>query len=135
MHYGLFITCESMHVRTIHYIWIHSIYVNECICGQFYVNHCIFGPFIFNKQKITSLKLEGPYHDNTLTNKDKNNCDIITTKAMSLNPAHGDIYSIINALRAIHYMWINACEDHSLYLNPFNICEWMYMRTILCESL
>ena len=48
----------------------------------------------FNKQKITSLKLEGPYHDTTLTNKDKNNCDIITTKAMSLNPAHGDIYSI-----------------------------------------
>jgi hypothetical protein len=33
MHYGLFFTCESMHVRTIHYIWIHSIYVNECICS------------------------------------------------------------------------------------------------------
>jgi hypothetical protein len=44
-------------------------------------------------------------------------------------------YICIYALRAIHYMWINACEDHSLYLNPFNICEWMYMRTILCESL
>jgi hypothetical protein len=48
----------------------------------------------FNKQKITSLKLEEPYHDNTLTNKDKSNCDIITTKAMSLNPAQGEIYSI-----------------------------------------
>ena len=48
----------------------------------------------FNKQKITNLKLEGPYHDNTLTNKDKNNCDMITTKAMSLKPAHGEIYSI-----------------------------------------
>ena len=48
----------------------------------------------FNKQKITNLKLEGPYHDNTLTNIDKNNCDIITTEAMSLNPAHCEIYSI-----------------------------------------
>ena len=48
----------------------------------------------FNQKKITNLKLEGPYHDNTFTNKDKNNCDIITTKAMSLNPAHGEIYSI-----------------------------------------
>jgi hypothetical protein len=27
----------------------------------------------FNKQKNTNLKLEGPYHDNILTNKDKNN--------------------------------------------------------------
>ena len=48
----------------------------------------------FNKQEITNLKLEGPYHDNTFTNKDKHNCDIITTKAMSLNPAHAEIYSI-----------------------------------------
>jgi hypothetical protein len=48
----------------------------------------------FNKQKNTNLKLEGPYHDNILTNKDKNNCDMITTKAVSLNLAHGEIYSI-----------------------------------------
>ena len=48
----------------------------------------------FNRQKITNSKLHGPYHDNTLTNKDTNNCDIITTKAMRLNPSHGEIYSI-----------------------------------------
>ena len=30
----------------------------------------------FNQPKITNFKLEGPYHDNTVSNKDKNNCDI-----------------------------------------------------------
>ena len=58
----------------------------------------------FNKQKITNLKLEGPYHCNTFTNKDKHNCDIITTKAMRLNPAHGEIYSIQ------HYV-VNVVSD------------------------
>ena len=82
----------------------------------------------FNKQKSTNLKLEGPYHDNTLTNKDKNNCDIITTKAMSLNPAHGEIYSIqhyvVNVvsdlrqvsgfIRVVRFSFTNKIDRHDI---------------------
>ena len=82
----------------------------------------------FNKQKITSLKLEGPYHDNTLTNKDKNNCDIITTKAMSLNPAHGDIYSIQ------HYV-VNFVSDLRQVSGFIRVIRFSFTNKIDCHDI